>query len=71
MVRIGGHQSLLYGKDEVVCSVKRRRRHGRIPPPDPELQCVDRLAQAWGSFDLILQAKRLDIFKQDVGVGEQ
>jgi hypothetical protein len=66
MVGVGGHQTLLNGKDQVVRGVKRRRRQGRIAPADAELQRVDRLTQTRGRFGLVLKPKHLDIVEQDI-----
>lgn len=66
VIRVGGHETLLYGEDQVVRCGKRGRRHRWVPPPEPDLQRPYRLAQVGWRLGLIGQTQRFDVFEQAV-----
>ena len=68
VVRIGRHQSLLDGEDEVVRGMQCGRRHGWIVPPQPDLQGADRLAQRLRSLGVVAEKEGLDVVKETVGL---
>ena len=68
---IRGHQSLLDREDKVVRGVQRRRWQWRISPAEPDLHGADGFAQTRGRLALVVEAKHLDVFEQDVGFGEE
>ena len=71
VLRIGGHEPLLYGEDEIVSSAKSGRWHWRIVSTQASLKCSDGLAQRLRRLGVVVEMECLDIVQQTVGLRKQ
>ena len=51
--------------------VQRGGRQRRVSSAEPDLHGADGFAQSRGRLALVVEAKHLDVFEQDVGFGEE
>jgi hypothetical protein len=71
ILRVGGHDPLLDGEDQVMRRVEGGRREGWVAAAEPDLQGSDGFAQTDGHLVLVPEAEILDFVQQIVGLGEE
>jgi hypothetical protein len=69
--RVGRHQALLDGEDQLLSRIERGRRNRRIAAPEADLQRPDRFSQSKRGFGLVVQAQSFEVVEQEVGLREQ
>ena len=65
-LRVGGHEALLHGEDEIVCSSQGRGWHWWIVSAQPDLKIADGLAKWLRRFSAVIEMECLDLIQQHV-----